>query len=94
MLSPAYSPESRGRSERMFRTIQERLPKELALAGMTDMAAANRFLREAFLPAFNRRVTVTAEKSGTACVPWIGTGLADLLCVQEERGVAKDNTVH
>ena len=78
----------------MFWTIQERLPKELALAGMTDMAAANRFLREAFLPAFNRRVTVTAEESGTACVPWIGTGLADLLCVQEERGVAKDNTVH
>lgn len=94
MLIPAYSPEARGRSERMFRTLQERLPKELALAGMTDMAAANRFLRDAFLPAFNRRFTVTAEESGTACVPWIGTGLADLLCVQEERVVAKDNTVH
>ena len=94
MLIPAYSPEARGRSERMFRTLQERLPKELALAGMTDMAAANRFLQEAFLPAFNRRFTVTAEELGTACVPWIGTGLADLLCVQEERVVAKDNTVH
>ena len=94
ILIPAYSPEARGRSERMFRTLQERLPKELAWAGMTDMAAANRFLRDAFLPAFNRRVTVTAEESGTACVPWIGTGLADLLCVQEERVVAKDNTVH
>jgi len=38
----AYSPEARGRSERMFRTHQERLPKELVLAGITDMAAANR----------------------------------------------------
>ena len=94
MLLPAYSPEVRGRSERMFRTLQERLPKELALAGMTDMAAANRFLQEVFLPAFNRRFTVTAEESGTAWVPWIGTELADLLCVQEERVLAKDNTVH
>ena len=78
----------------MFRTLQERLPKELALAGMTDMAAANRLLQDVFLPAFNRRCTVTAEESGTAWVPWIGTELADLLCVQEERVVAKDNTVH
>ena len=92
-MIPAYSPQARGRSERMFRTLQERLPKELALAGMTDMAAANRFLQDVFLPAFNRRFTVTAEESGTAWVPWIGTELADLLCVQEERVVAKDNTV-
>ncbi len=58
-----------------------------------DRAAANRLLQDAFLPAFNRRVPVTAEEAGTACVPWIGTGLADLLCVQEERVVANDNTV-
>lgn len=94
MLIPAYSPEARGRSERMFRTLQERLPKELHLASITDMAAANRFLAEQFLPAFNQRFMVQAEEPGTAFVPWIGTGLADLLCVQEERVVAKDNTVH
>ncbi|MGH7184617.1 MAG: hypothetical protein ACREJN_21940 [Nitrospiraceae bacterium] len=78
----------------MFRTLQERLPQELHLANITDMAAANRFLAEQFLPAFNQRFTIQAEEPGTACVPWIGTGLADLLCVQEERVVAKDNTVH
>ncbi len=50
-LIPAYSPEARGRSERMFRTLQDRLPKELALAGITAMAPANRFLQEQFLPA-------------------------------------------
>ena len=42
----AYSPQARGRSERMFRTHQARLPKELALAGITDMAAANHYLKE------------------------------------------------
>ena len=45
-LIPAYSPEARGRSERMFGTLQKRLPQELRLAGITDMAEANRFLKE------------------------------------------------
>lgn len=93
-LIPAYSPEARGRSERMFRTLQDRLPKELHLAGITEMAAANRYLIEQFLPTFTPRFTVQAEEPGTAFVPWIGAGLTDLLCVQEERSVAKDNTVH
>jgi transposase len=92
-LIPAYSPEARGRSERVFRTLQDRLPKELALAGITDMAAANWYLAEQFLPAYNRRFAVPAPEAGTAFVPWIGTTLAEILCVQEERVVAKDNTV-
>ena len=78
----------------MFRTLYDRLPKELALADLTEMAAANRLLVERFLPAFNPRCTVQAEEPGTAFVLWIGTHLADLLCVQVERVVAKDNTVH
>ena len=49
-LIPAYSPEARGRSERMFGTLQKRLPQELRLAGITDMVEANRFLKEVFLP--------------------------------------------
>ena len=92
-LIPAYSPEARGRSERVFRTLQDRLPKELARAGITEMVAANRYLVERFLPAYNQRFAVPAPEVGTAFVPWIGTGLADLLCVQEERVVANDNTV-
>jgi transposase len=92
-LIPAYSPEAPGRSERVFRTLQDRLPKELARAGITERAAANRYLVERFLPAYNRRFAVSATEVGTAFVPWIGTGLADLLCVQEERIVANDNTV-
>ena len=92
-LIPAYSPEARGRSERVFRTLQDRLPKELALAGMTEMAAANQYLAKRFLPAYNRRFAVPAPEAGTAFVPWIGTGLTDLLCVQDARVVANDNTV-
>jgi len=92
-LIAAYSPEARGRSERVFRTLQDRLPKELALAGITEMVAANRYLAERFLPAYNRRCAVPARAAGTAFVPWIGSGLADLLCVQEDRVVANDNTV-
>jgi len=92
-LIPAYSPEARGRSERVFRTLPDRLPKELALAGITDRATANEFLRNRFIPTYNQRVAVPATESGTAFVPWIGPALADILCVQEDRVVANDNTV-
>jgi hypothetical protein len=89
----AYSPEARGRSERMFGTLQNRLPQELRLAGITTMEAANRFLREHFLPDFNARFAVEPEGSGSAFTPWIGQNLHDILCIQEERTVANDNTV-
>ena len=92
-LIPAYSPEARGRSERAFRTLQDRLPNELALAGIMEMAAANRYLTEQFLPEYNNRLMVRATEPGTAFLPWVSTHLADILCVQDERVVAKDNTV-
>ena len=93
-LIPAYSPEARGRSERVFRTLQDRLPKELALAGIIEMAAANRYLAEQFLPAYNQRFAVSAPEVGTAFIPWVGTPHAEILCVQDDRVVANDNTVH
>ena len=92
-MIPAYSPEARGRSERMFGTLQKRLPQELRVHGITDIDEANRFLREVYLPAHNARFRVCAEEEGTAFVPWAGPGLEDILCVQEERTVANDNTV-
>ena len=52
---PAYPPEARGRSERMFGTLQDRLIKELAKAGIADIAAANAWIREVYLPAHNQR---------------------------------------
>jgi transposase len=89
----AYSPQARGRSERMFKTLQERLPKELALHGITDMVTANRFLIDDFLPTFNAEFQVTAAESGSAFVPVLDARLKDILCVQEERTVGNDNCV-
>jgi transposase len=91
-LIPAYSPEARGRSERMFATLQKRLPQELRLAGITTMDEANRFLRETFLPDHNRRFAIAPEAPGSAFVPFAGN-LDDILCVQVERTVGNDNTV-
>jgi len=91
-LIPAYSPEARGRSERMFGTLQKRLPQELRLAGITTIDAANRFLKEDYLPRHNARFAVAPEGEGSAFVPFAGE-LADILCVQEERTVGNDNTV-
>lgn len=92
-MIPAYSPEARGRSERSFRTLQDRLPKELRDADITDRLAANRFLRRTFIRAYNREFAVATTESGSAFVPWIGTNLNDILCLQEERIVRPDNCV-
>src|SRR5712691_1331018 len=90
---PAYSPQARGRSERVFRTLQDRLPKELALAGIADVIAANRFIAESFLPDHNRRFAVAAAEPGAAFVAVPRAQWQDLLCVQEDRIVGNDNTV-
>lgn len=89
----AYSPEARGRSERAFRTLQDRLPKELVLAGVTTVEAANTYLRDVYVAAYNARFAVVAEQAGTAFVPAAGVALAEVLCHQEERTVGNDNTV-
>lgn len=89
----AYSPEARGRSERMFGTLQGRLPQELRLQGITDMDAANRFLRDRYIPEHNARFVTAPEEEGTAFVPWAGPELPEVLCIQEERTVSNDNTV-
>lgn len=89
----AYSPEARGRCERMFRTHQERLPRELAWAGITDRAAANRYLQEAYLPAFNAEFMQPAMEEGSAFVAWVGGALEDILCERHERTVGNDNCV-
>jgi len=89
----AYSPEARGRSERAFSTHQERLPKELALMGITTMEEANRYLREKYIPAFNRKFAHPAREEGSAFMSYIGPPLEDILCEHFERTVQGDNCV-
>lgn len=90
---PAYSPEARGRSERAFGTLQDRLPKELALAGITTVEAANRFIEEIYLPEHNARFAVAPEQTESAFVADRAGAHRDILCVQEERVVGNDNCV-
>jgi len=92
-MIPAYSPEARGRSERMFRTHQGRLPQELLAAGIGDMGGANRYLDEVYLAAFNEEFMQPAMEEGSAFVPWIGGDLDDFLCESHERVVGKDNCI-
>jgi len=89
----AYSPEARGRSERQFRTLQDRLPKELALAGITTLEAANRWIASDYLADHNARFAVAAEQPGSAFVPDRQGAWRDILCVQEDRQVGNDNTI-
>ena len=89
----AYSPQARGRSERLFGTLQGRMPKELSLAGITTVEAANAWLRDTYILAHNARFEVKAEQEGSAFVAAAGLDLAETLCIQEERIVGNDNCV-
>jgi len=89
----AYSPEARGRSERAFGTLQGRLPKELRLAGITTVEAANAWLKDHYIAAHNAAFAVQPEREGTAFVPDAHHAWREVLCVIEERTVANDNTV-
>jgi transposase len=88
-----YSPQARGRSERMNGTLQGRLVNELRRAGITTLAAANRYLRERFLPDFNAEFARPPAEPTPAFVPLGPVDLEQILCHQDERTVARDNTV-
>ena len=89
----AFSPQARGRSERAFQTLQDRLPKELRLAGIATVEAANAFIRDVYLPAHNARFAVLPSGEGSAFTPIPGVDLDEILCIQEERQVMNDNCV-
>lgn len=90
---PSYSPQGRGRMERVFGTLQKRLPQELRLAKIRTIAGANRYLKERFIPDYNARFTVPAAEPGSAFAPYVGRSIEDVLCVQEDRVVGADNCV-
>lgn len=90
----AYSPQARGRSERMFGTLQDRLPKEFTLRGITTVEEANRYITEIYIPRHNKQFCVKPASDKSAFTSWISTmPLADVLCVQTDRTVQLDNTV-
>lgn len=88
----SYTPQGRGRMERVFGTLQGRLPQELRVAGIATIEAANRYLAETYVPAHNKQFAVAAAEPGSAFVAFAGS-LAELFCVQSERVVGHDNCV-
>ena len=89
----AYSPEACGRSERMFGTLQGRLPKEFRLAGIATVEAANAWLKTHYMAGHNALFAIQPEQEGTAFVADRHEAWREALCVIEERTVGNDNTI-
>jgi transposase len=89
---PSYSPQARGRIERLWDTLQKRLPPLLRTNAITTMEAANRWLTEVYIDQHNARFAVTAAEEGTAFIPFVGD-LDNILCIEQERVASLDNTV-
>lgn len=89
----AYSPQARGRCERLFGTWQGRLPQEFRLRQITTLEAANDFLRQDWPELHNASFRVEAEQTGTAFLPYPGRDLEKIFSQQQERVVDNDNTV-
>jgi transposase len=92
-LIAARSPQAKGRIERLWGTLQDRLVKELRKAGAHDLETANRVLA-AYLPKFNARFQVQAAQPGSAYLPWPQEREpADYFCFKYARTVTNDNTI-
>jgi transposase len=92
-LIHAHSPQAKGRVERLFNTLQDRLVKEMRLRGIGSIAAANEFLRE-YLPIYNRRFARKAAQTENLhrLVPK-GLNLDRILCIKTERTLRNDFTI-
>jgi hypothetical protein len=88
----SYS-QGRGRMERVFGTLQKRLPPELRMARIKTVAGANRYLKEQFVPDYNARFAVPAAEPGSAFIAYMGRPLKEVLCIQKDRIVGADNCV-
>jgi hypothetical protein len=90
---PAHSPQAKGRVERLFRTFQDRLIKELRLARITTLDAANLFL-EGYLPRYNARFAVVPAEAADLHRPCPDAEtVAQALCVKTTRTVRQDGTI-
>lgn len=92
----AHSPQAKGRVERLFRTLQDRLVKAMRLKGITTIAAGNLFLHRNYLPALNRKFSVVPREPNDFHRVLSTRELTDLpavLCRQEERSIQHDFTL-
>lgn len=92
-LIHARSPQAKGRVERVFGTLQDRLVKELRLEGISTMAEANQFVREIYLPKHNAKFAVTPKSPADMHRSLRGYDLSRIFCVREQRTVRNDFTI-
>jgi len=92
-LIHARSPQAKGRVERGFQTHQDRLVKELRLAGISTMTAANAFIRDVYLPKHNAKFARLARQAGDVHRSVDGYDLDAILANREERIVTNDLTI-
>lgn len=89
----ANSPQAKGRVERLFNTLQDRLVKEMRLAGIKSVAEANEFLKT-YLPKHNRKFKKKAASAANLHRPALHSRELDrILCIKEERTVRNDFTI-
>ena len=92
----AYSPQAKGRIERLFNTLQDRLVKELRLANISTMEDANKFVEKVFVPQFNDKFAVLAQKKGNLHKPltkFERENLDKIFSIQNTRTVNNDFTI-
>lgn len=89
----ANSPQAKGRVERLFKTLQDRLVKEMRLRGIRTVEEANEFLKQ-YLPVYNRRFSVRPQEPSNLHRPLPeGIHLDSILCIKTERRLRNDFTV-
>jgi hypothetical protein len=89
----ACSPQARGRSERVFHTLQDRLPTGFKLARIQPVEAANAWLRDGHIAEHSTRFVIDAEPEGSAFVADTMGAWREILCAQEDRMVGHENSV-
>lgn len=93
-MIPAGSPQAKGRIERSFRTDQDRLIKELALKGIKTRREANRYLRQRFIPDYNRLFGLPPANPSSAWIkPELPIDEQKIFCIKETRVVHNDLTI-
>ena len=91
---PGYSAQARGRSERLNKTLQGRIPQELRLRDIKTINEANEYLKTEYIKEHNKRFIRKPEQKGTAFIPVPKTiDLDKIFCFKHERTVNNDNTI-
>jgi hypothetical protein len=92
-LIHAYSPQAKGRIERLFKTCQDRLVKELKLQGIDDVERANRYLHEVYIPAHNAKFAVMPRNNADLHRTIDGYDINTIFSIKQSRILKEDNTI-